>query len=822
MIQGYIMKLIPILTVFFFLSLSSLSVHAQRNVSKGADEAFDRKQYSLAIDRYKKAYGRVKRNSDERNRISYRLAESYRLTGNYRRAEATYKRVLRSDLPERNPEILLVFADLLKMNQKYAEAIEYYNQYIERVPDDPRGPLGAESAALIEEWLENPSRFEVTMLKKVNSREADFGATWSSNNFNEIIFTSTREGSSGKEKDRWTNQSFSDLYTSRLDRNDQWSTPQRLDDTETINTTANEGAPFMNSAFTALYFTRCNNIPQQTSGCQIFVSNRSGRAWSQPVPLQIRGVDSVDIVGHPTLSNNELIIYFAAERKGGFGGRDIWMALRDSKTQPFNRPMNLGPVVNTKGDEVFPFLRNDTTLYFSSNGHGGMGGFDIFVSTVDSAGNWGVPKNLKHPMNSVGDDFSITFHPTEERGFFASNRNNIRGIDNLYYFIEPPVLFTLAGTIKDEKTLLFVENASVKLIGSNGMSVTTRTNDKGYYLFGSSQIDKNTTYEIIVDKENYFTRTAVETTVGVEFSRDFVVDLLLEPIPEAPIPLPDILYDLARWELKPQYEDSLQGLILTLQNNPTIIIELASHTDNRDTEERNDILSQRRAQSVVDYLILRGVDPERLVAKGYGERVPRALDRDFLVNGFTFGSGIILTEDYINGLKSNDEKEAAHQLNRRTEFRVLSKDFVPKAANQPLAVSIDIAINPDDNKVGFLINKEGLFEAECFIDNYSEKFIYNRIENTSISLSKAMEFLKKGVFSRDNLLGDAEVLLKDGTIADGAVFTLKEVRIANRTLNDVEITVVHKLDSNLVFGQRLLSRFGTFEFDTASKMLIFK
>ncbi|PKP49604.1 MAG: hypothetical protein CVT92_15080 [Bacteroidetes bacterium HGW-Bacteroidetes-1] len=807
-----------LISLFGFLSLN---VQAQRNVAKSADEAFSRKQYSVAIDRYKKAYGRVKKNSDERDRIGYRLAESYRLTGNYKRAEITYRRVLRSEIPNRNPEILLVYADLLKMMQKYDEAIDYYNQYTKRVPDDPRGKLGAESAALIMEWLENPSKYEITPLKKVNSRDSDFAPAWSSNNFNEIIFTSNRDGATGKEKDGWTNKSFSDFFISRLDRNNQWSTPTLLDDTESINTKANEGAPFMNANFSTLYFTRCNNIPLQESGCQIFTSSRSGRSWSQPVPLQMRGVDSLDVVGHPTISDSELILYFATERKDGFGGKDIWVAMRDSKKDAFSRPLNLGERINTRGDEIFPFLRNDTTLYFASNGHGGMGGFDIFVSTIDTAGNWGEPKNLKHPVNSINDDFSIIFHPTEERGFFASNRENTRGVDNLYYFIEPPVLFTLAGTIKDDKTLQFIENATVNLVGSNGMSVSTRTNDKGYYLFGNSQLNKNTTYEIIVDKENYFTLSAVETTVDVEFSKDFVKDFLLMPIPEKPIPLPDILYDLASWELKPQYEDSLQGLIETLQQNPTIIIELASHTDSRDTDERNDILSQRRAQSVVDYLIIRGIDPDRLVAKGYGERVPRALERDLVTNGFNFKSGSILTEEFINNLKTENEKEAAHQLNRRTEFSVLSKDFVPKATNQPIDTIAVIKINPEENQIDFRIASDGSFAASLLVDGLSDEFVYDRTANASISLKKAMDFLQKGIINKENLVGDIEQI-QAGTIANGAVFKLKEVRIANRTIKDLEVTVDHKMQNQIILGQRALVLFGEFKFNTNTKKLIFQ
>lgn len=811
---------------YFFLTLLgiffSLSLFAQRNPARHADQAFDRKQYSIAADRYRKAYNKVRRNPNERNRITYRMAESYRLTGNYRRAEATYRRLMRNEDDIRDPILFLTYADLLKINGKYEEAIEYYNKYSERVPDDPRGPLGAETAALIEEWLDNPSKYEVTELKKINSRESDFAPAWGSSNYREIIFTSTRESAPGKEKDGWTDQSFSALFTARLDSKDEWSSPVLIDEQENVNTEANEGAPFMNSKFNTLYFTRCPNDETRESSCQIYTSTRSGRSWSNARPLQIRGIDSLDVIGHPTLTEDELIIYFSADRKGGFGGKDIWVAMRESTNQSFNRPMNIGPVVNSPGNEVFPFLRNDTTLYFASDGHGGMGGLDIFVTTIDTAGNWGPPQNLKHPINSSGDDFAIIFHPEEERGFFSSNRDNTRGIDNLYYFIEPPVLFTLGGTVTNEKTLQFVEDATVRLVGSDGMSVSTRTNENGYYLFGASQLNQNTTYEIIVDKENYFTQTAIETTVGVEFSRDFVKDFILEPIPEEPIPLPDILYELARWELLPQYEDSLQGLIETLQKNPTIIIELGSHTDNRDTEERNDILSQRRAQSVVDYLILRGIEPARLVARGYGERVPRKLDRDFVANGFRFPEGTVLTEEYIDELPTVELREAAHQLNRRTEFRVLSKDFVPRTAGTHMH-SIEIVTEPDEHQVGFEIDpNSGAFVVQAIIDGYNESIIYERSATASVSIEKAMEMLRSGIIDRNSFEGDIDRVLTAGSIADRAVFRVKEIRIGNRTVENAELVVSHNLKHEVVFGQRLLSQFGEFEFDTSNLKLIFK
>ena len=671
-------RYIVILLSVLFLCTDADLYAQRRNPAKNADLAFGRKQYTEAVDMYKKAYKKSKRNKAERDRISFQMGECYRLIGLTKRAEPYYKRVLKTDFPNTHPETYLWAAETFKTNEKFNDAIECYENYIKAVPTDPRGTLGLETTRQIQDWIDNPSRYEITEMKKLNSRYSDFGALWTSTNYNEVIFTSSRAGATGGEKEGITGQDFCDFWTSKQDRKGDWSTPVLADEGENINTDDSDGAGFMNANCTKLYFTRCEAGEHKKNGCKIMVAAKSGGSFSTAHPVEIATIDTLDIVGHPTLSSDELILYFSAERKGGFGGKDLWVTTRKSTSEAFGRPFNLGENVNTAGDEVFPFLRNDTTLYFSSNGHGGMGGLDIFVTTVDTAGNWGQPVNLKYPMNSTGDDFAVVFHPTQEKGFMASNRGNSRGDDNIYYFEEPTIHFTFSGTVKDESTLQYVSNATVRFVGSDGSVMSTRTNDKGYFNFSESQINKNTTYDITIDKDNYFTLSATETTVGLEFSKDFVKEYSIQPIPEEPIMLPDILYDLGKWDLKPQFEDSLQGLIETLQVNPTITIELASHTDARDTDEHNDILSQKRAQSVVDYLIIRGIDPLRLTAKGYGERVPRTIQKDITVRGYTFKAGTQLTEDFINKLPNNEVREAAHQMNRRTEFRILSKDYVPR------------------------------------------------------------------------------------------------------------------------------------------------
>ncbi len=817
--KKYTFILLSLLFVFLDTDL-----YAQRkNPAKNADLAFGRKQYTEAVDRYKKAYRKTRRKKDERNRITFQMAECYRLIGLTKRAEPYYKRVLKTDFVNSHPEVYLYAADTYKINGKYKEAIENYEIYAQKAPDDPRGRLGAESTALIQEWIDNPSKYELTELKKVNStKDSDFAACWTNSNYNEIIFTSTRDASTGKEKDGITGQEFTDLFTSKQDRQGKWSTPVLADESESVNTEASEGTPFMNSKYTKLYFTRCQNGAHRKNGCQIMVASKSGGAFSNAQPVQITSVDTLDIVGHPTLSDDELIMYFAAERKGGFGGKDIWISTRENATEPFGRPFNLGEKVNTAGDELYPFLRYDTMLYFASNGHGGMGGLDIFVTSMDTAGNWGEPRNLKSPINSTGDDFAIMFHPRDERGFISSNRGNTRGIDNIYYFEEPPILFTFSGTVKDAKTKQFVSNASVRMIGSDGSNNMTRTNDKGYFNFSESQMNKNTTYDITIDKDNYFTFSAQETTIGLEFSKDFEKEYAIEPIPQEPIMLPDILYDLGKWDLKPQFEDSLQGLIETLQINPTITIELASHTDARDTEERNDILSQKRAQSVVDYLIIRGIDPMRLTAKGYGERVPRTLMNDKTVKGYTFKAGTVLTEDYINKLPSTEIKEAAHQMNRRTEFRILSKDFVPRTTineNQ----TVNIAINPEeDNSEMFNVSQKGYITFFANVDGYNEPFTYSENADFCISESRALKLLNDGRISADNFKGEVDKILSTGSIADGAIIVIREVRIAGRSLYNVEVKVVKRMIEEWVIGQKTMKQLGNFQFDTKTKKLIIK
>lgn len=669
------MKICKILLSLLMLAgLFGLSnANAQKNYALTADNAFKYQQYFEAIDMYKKALTKVKKDKAEKARITYQIAECYRMSNDVKQSEVWYKKAIAVKYTE--PLAVLYYADALKANEKYPEAIIQYDAYKALAPSDERGAKGSEACVIAQQWRDNPTRYEVENVKQINGKDADFASTYADRKYKSLIFTSNREGSTGKELDAWTGLSFMDLYLVVQDRKGTWSTPSALP--EPVNSKFNEGAATLNSKANEIYFTRCGVEKNKQLGCQIYVSKKKGTAWDIPELLPLTA-DSFTC-GHPSLSDDELTLFFSSDMPGGQGGKDIWMVSRSKKNKPWDQPVNLGTTVNTSGDEMYPFLRDDGVLFYSSNGLMGMGGLDIYKVEVDGEG-WGTPVNLKYPMNSAGDDFGIIFEGKTEKGYFSSNRKGGKGNDDIYSFYQPPLFFTLQGKVCDDSTKAMVKGATVKLIGSDGTVVVDTTDAAGVYSFDNKQYLANTSYQLEVTRSEYFGAKGKESTVGLERSKDFVHDFCLTPIPKKPIVLPEILYDYDKWDLKPQYQDSLNGLILTMEDNPNITIELGSHTDARGSDIYNDSLSYKRAKAVVDYLISKGIAADRMVPYGYGERNPRTLAKDVTRDGYTFPKGTKLTEEYINTFKSDTKKfEVAHQLNRRTEFKILRSDYVPKS-----------------------------------------------------------------------------------------------------------------------------------------------
>lgn len=650
------------------------SAEAQARRIERADQAFEGRQYSEALDLYRKGYRRVQRNDRREGvRILFKTAMCYKYLNEPRRAESFFRRAIRGNYPD--PVAILYYAETLMQNEKYDDALEQFKRYAEEVPDDWRGQRGVESVQLAQDLLDNPGLYEVNFDRTFSSRSDDFTPAFGDHLNSNLIFSSARDEALGDKTDPWTGQSFTSLFVSFQDRRGDWSNPVLLDEGP-INTEFNEGAPAVNASGTELYFTRCYAIPDKEMGCRIFQSSRQGANWGEPKELNLVN-DSTISVGHPAISPDEMQLYFVSDMPGGEGGKDIWVAERESPGGEFLNPKNLGPTINTPGDEMFPYVKEDGTLYFSSNGHPGLGGLDIFFSRRD-VDSWTKPQNIGTPVNSSADDFGIVFKKGTESGFFTSNRRE-RGAhgDAIFSLYLAPVEFTLQGTIRDDSTKIVLPGAQIQLVGSDGSFAQAESDEQGEYFFSKDRLKENTSYEILVSKERYFNERGQETTQGISRSRDFVYDFYLEAIPDTPIELPEILYDFASWELLPQYQDSLNGLIQTLQDNPGITVELGSHTDSRGTDAFNDTLSQRRAQSVVNYLIEKGINPQRLEANGYGKRVPRTIEKTITREGYTFEQGVVLNTSYINGLSSEEHRDVAHQLNRRTEFRVLSDDFEP-------------------------------------------------------------------------------------------------------------------------------------------------
>ncbi|MFC2176608.1 OmpA family protein, partial [Bacteroidota bacterium] len=562
--------------------------------------------------------------------------------------------------------------DAIKANGKFEEAIAEYEKYAELEPEDPRGKSGAESCALAQKWIDNPSRYVVENEVQLNGAYMDFAPAYSADDHKTIYFTSSRNNAAGNEIDGWTGQGFTDLFEATIDNKGKWSSPQPL--SNAINSQFNEGASVMDSEYKTMIFTRCGLEKKKKMGCELYSSKKEGSSWSEPELLPFfqvaEGDDSTVVTsGHPAISADGKTLIFASDAEGGKGGRDLWKSKFNEEKKRWDTPTNVEEL-NTPGDEMYPFIHNDGTLYFSSNGHTGMGGLDIFMAEAQGE-TWGNISNMRFPINSAGDDFAIIFEKEQEKGYFTSNRENGKGSDDIYSFLLPALKFTLSGVVSDFKTKKLVKGATVSIVGTDGSSMETTTDGKGKYFFDLSPA---TSYVITAGKKDYYlNKTGKTTTVGFEEDKDLVHDFELDPIDRI-IDLPNIFYDLGKWDLRPESKVSLDGLIETLNDNPTIVIELGSHTDTRASDSYNLNLSQKRAQSVVDYLIDNDIDQERLVAKGYGETTPKVLDAavgEFKVNS-------VINDSFINRLATDELKEEAHQLNRRTEFKVLRNDFVPK------------------------------------------------------------------------------------------------------------------------------------------------
>ncbi|HPF51448.1 MAG TPA: OmpA family protein [Draconibacterium sp.] len=652
-----------ILLVYVFGACSSAKYGRDALLSQDIGE------YYKAIEQYKKARKKEK-SREKRLEYAYNIAECYRTIGLYDYAAQNYKFAIRLGYPDN--EALLHYADMLRITQDYEEATETYRTYLDSVPGDERALAGLEAMRKTQEWVANPTRHIINPIKEINSRESDFAPVFVGGRDNEIIFTSSRKAATGKKESMITGQKYTDLFRATFGvQRQKWQQPTLLDENMMINTGDEEGAATLSSSGEEMIFTRCRYDKTQAMGSELFSTSQSRSSWSDPIKLQIVG-DSI-VAAHPALSPDGSVLYFVSDMMGGQGGKDIWMV--EVNGGSFGKPVNMGSVINTAGDEMFPFARDNGELYFASNGHIGMGGFDLFVARKNEDGVWTV-ENMGSPMNSTADDFGISFVTGENKGMFSSNRKGSRS-DDIYSFLVPPKIYTVETEIFDKETNSHLDGATVRVISTDGTNLKVRARNGEFKM----NLKEGNEYVFAAFKDGYLRDKVAVSTVDLEDSKDFRYNMYLTPT-DAPIKVENINYEFGSWELLESSKLALDTLVQILTLNPTITIELMAHTDFVGSEQFNFELSQKRAQSVVDYLIEKGINPQRLVAKGYGETWPKTVTRELAKQYDFLKRGDELTEEFINKL-APEQQEIAKAINRRTEFRVLSTDFIEKFDAEP-------------------------------------------------------------------------------------------------------------------------------------------
>ncbi len=657
----YEMKKFIVVTFAFFAVTSAF---AQKSITAKADKAFETGKYFLAIDEYKYAYAKAK-DKDKKNQIMFMVAESYRMIQDNRQAEIWYRKVIKKNIDK--PVATLYLADAMRAQGKYEDAMKEYENYAKLDPSDDRGPSGIESCASAIEWMGQPTRYKVENMHYFNSKYSDYGVAYAKDDYTMVIFTSAREGCTGGKISNVTGEYYCDLFRSRVDRKGKWSEPLILD--ENINSNFEEGMPCTNKKCNTLYFTSFREDKNKNMVCKIFSSTKENAEWTAAEELNL--VADTIAIGHPAISDDELTLLFVADMEGGYGGKDIWKTTRSSKSSEWTKPVNMGPAINTAGDEMFPYIHTDGTLYFSSNGHPGMGGLDIFKARETNTG-WSV-ENMKYPINTSSDDFGIVFENDMERGFFSSNRPGGKGGDDIYQFSLPPIEFTVTGVVRNSKTEAIIAGANVNLIGSDGTNINAKTETDGSYNFSLSP---NTDYRIVVKRGGFLNSKDKTSTKGLTDSEQLRVDIDLSPN-DGRMDIPGIEYEFNSAKLKPSSISALEDLVELLNENSNITIELGSHADYRGSDEANKKLSEARAQSVKDFLITYGIDAERLSSRGYGETMPKTVDKRMAKASPFLKEGDVLTEQFIKKL-TDEQQEICNQYNRRTDFGVTGTEYVPK------------------------------------------------------------------------------------------------------------------------------------------------
>lgn len=651
------------ITTYILLLLAACTLYSCKSAKlSDAEEKQRIGEYYEAAAIYRKVYTKTSpKKRDLRGYIAYRIGECNRLINNTAKATSAYMNALRYDYPDSTVNLRL--GQMFQKSGKYTEAIPHYHNFLTSSPTSLLAKNGIKGCELAPEWRKSPTRYAVKRMDKFNSRRGEFSPMLAGDKSDQLYFASSRSKDKEAKISAITGQNNNNIFQVKQNEKGEWLPPVELEDE--VNTEFDEGTPSFSPDGNTMYYTYCAQDPESARTSEIYISTRSSAKWGKGTRATIVK-DSVTALGHPAVSPDGKYLYFVSDAVGGYGGKDLFRSrLTGSNFGPME---NLGPEINTPGDELFPYVRDSATLYFSSNGHPGMGGLDIFKATQKKDGSWNV-ENVEFPINSMGDDFGMTFAGTQEAGFFSSNRNDARGFDHLYSFELPRITIFIEGIVNDVDEYP-IEEATVRIVGKDGLNVKVPAKKDGTYRV---ELERDIRYVMMASARGYLNQNFELKTSPDEKNETYIVDFYLSPISK-PVVIDNIFYDFDKATLRPESEKALDELIKMLNDNPNVTIELGAHTDRKGSEPYNERLAQRRAQSVVDYLIAGGIDTERLEAKGYGESMPKVINKK-MVRSFDFlKEGDVLTEEFILALPP-EQQETADQINRRTEFKVLRTNY---------------------------------------------------------------------------------------------------------------------------------------------------
>ena len=635
---------------------------ADRNLKK-AEKYLALGEYYDAASEFKTAYSKTPaKDRDKRGQISKKLAYSYERINSTQKAIAAYRNVVRyhQDVADTH----LALARQLMKNGNYKEAVQEFQVALDSMPDNTLARTGLKAAQEAPEIKQMGSRYTVKRMDIFNSRRADYCPMLFGDQYDQLYFSSTRNDAQGDELSGITGAKPGDIFVSQKDDKGKWGRPQTIE--TGLNSEYDEGACCFKPDGSTMYLTQCSTDPDYPRYATIVTANRSDAAWGKPNKLELTH-DTLSSYAHPAISPDGEWLYFTSDMPGGKGGLDIWrVRLTSAGTGGVE---NLGEPINTEGDEMFPTFRPNGDFYFSSNGHPGLGGLDIFIAKVNRHGRYEL-EHPGYPLNSMGDDFGMTFEGLKNQGFFSSNRGDGRGWDHIYSFENPEIIQTVKGWVY-EVDAYELPSAQVHMVGSDGTNVKLSVKGDGSF---EQEVKPNVDYIFLAVCDGFLNHVEELSVKPVTESEEYTLQFPLANI-RVPVLIDNIFYDFDKATLRPESTQALDELVKTLNENPNITIELSAHADYRGRAEYNKRLSQRRAESVVNYLIEHGIAADRLTAVGYGKEKPKTVRKKLTETYPWLKVDDVLTEEFITALKDKEKEEICNQLNRRTEFLVLRTTY---------------------------------------------------------------------------------------------------------------------------------------------------